>query len=76
MLKRLYDRVLALAGSPHATLWLAAIAFAESSFFPIPPDVLLVPMALARRDRAWRYAAICTAASVIGGMFGYLIGYA
>lgn len=76
MLRRLYDHVLALASSPYAAWWLAAIAFAESSFFPIPPDVLLVPMALARRDRAWRYAAICTAASVVGGMFGYLIGFA
>lgn len=76
MLKRFYDRVLALAGSRHAGTWLAVIAFAESSFFPIPPDVLLVPMAIARPDRAWRYAAICTAASVVGGMFGYLIGYA
>ena len=76
MLRRLYDHVIALAASRHAALWLAAIAFAESSFFPIPPDVLLVPMALARPERAWRYAAICTAASVLGGMFGYLIGFA
>ena len=76
MLRRLYDHVLALAASRHASLWLAAIAFAESSFFPIPPDALLVPMALARPDRAWRYAAICTVSSVLGGMLGYLIGYA
>jgi membrane protein YqaA with SNARE-associated domain len=76
MLKRLYDHVLALAASPRAGVWLAVIAFAESSFFPIPPDALLVPMALARPDRAWRYAAICTLASVLGGMLGYLIGYA
>jgi membrane protein YqaA with SNARE-associated domain len=75
MLRRLYDRVLTLAASPNAAWWLAAIAFAESSFFPIPPDVLLVPMALARRDRAWRYATICTAASVLGGMLGYVIGF-
>jgi membrane protein YqaA with SNARE-associated domain len=75
MLRRLYDRVLALAGSRQAPWWLAAIAFAESSFFPIPPDVLLVPMALARPQRAWRLAAICTAASVTGGMLGYFIGY-
>ena len=76
MLRRLYDRVLALAASPRAPWWLAAIAFAESSFFPIPPDALLVPMALARPERAWRYALICTIASVAGGALGYLIGYA
>lgn len=75
MLRRLYDRVLRLAASPFAPLWLAAIAFAESSFFPVPPDALLVPMSLARPDRAFRYAVICTAASVAGGMLGYLIGY-
>jgi len=76
MLQRLYTRVLALAAAPNAPWWLAAVAFAESSFFPIPPDVLLVPMALARPHRAWRLATICTVASVIGGAFGYLIGYA
>jgi membrane protein YqaA with SNARE-associated domain len=76
MLQRLYRRVLALSAGPYAPAWLAAIAFAESSFFPIPPDVLLIPMALARPDRAWRLAGICTVASVIGGAFGYLIGYA
>jgi membrane protein YqaA with SNARE-associated domain len=76
MLQRFYQRVLALSAGPHAPAWLAAIAFAESSFFPIPPDVLLIPMALARPDRAWRLAGICTVASVIGGAFGYLIGYA
>ena len=76
MLRRLYGRVMALAGSPNAAWWLALIAFAESSFFPIPPDALLVPMALARPRAAWRFAAICTAASVIGGALGYLIGFA
>ncbi len=65
-----------LAASRYAPLWLAAIAFAESSFFPVPPDALLIPMALARPDRAIRYALICTVASVAGGMLGYLIGYA
>jgi membrane protein YqaA with SNARE-associated domain len=69
-------RTLALAASPRAMWWLAAIAFAESSFFPIPPDALLIPMALARPDRAWRFAAVCTGASVVGGALGYLIGYA
>ncbi len=57
MLHRLYMRTLALAASPRAPWWLAALAFAESSFFPIPPDALLIPMALARPDRAWRLAA-------------------
>jgi membrane protein YqaA with SNARE-associated domain len=69
-------RTLALAASPRAGWWLFGIAFAEASFFPIPPDALLIPMALARPDRAWRLAAICLAGSVIGGALGYLIGYA
>ncbi len=76
MLRRLYARTLALSADRRAPWWLAAIAFAESSFFPIPPDALLIPMALARPDRAWRYAAICTIASVAGGALGYYIGYA
>ena len=75
MLHRLYARTLALASSPRALWWLAAIAFAESSFFPIPPDALLIPMALARPDRAWRFALVCTIASVAGGALGYFIGY-
>lgn len=76
MLHSLYHRVLALAAHPQAVLWLAAISFAESSFFPIPPDALLIPMILARPDRAFRLALICTAASVAGGVLGYVIGYA
>lgn len=76
MLRRLYDRVLALAGSRLAPVWLAVISFAESSIFPIPPDALLIPMCLARPDRAWRLALICTVASVLGGVLGYFIGYA
>lgn len=75
MIRRLYDWTIALAGKPHAETALAAIAFAESSFFPLPPDLILVPMALANPHRAWRYAAICTAASVVGGILGYGIGY-
>ena len=63
-----------MAGGPQASFWLFAVAFAESSFFPIPPDALLLPMCLARPQRAYRFAAICTAASVLGGCFGYLIG--
>jgi membrane protein YqaA with SNARE-associated domain len=69
-------RTLALAASPRAPWWLAAIAFAEASFFPIPPDALLIPMALARPDRAWRLALVCTIGSVAGGALGYFIGYA
>jgi membrane protein YqaA with SNARE-associated domain len=74
MFKRLYHRILLLAESKHAPFALAAIAFAESSFFPIPPDVILIPMSLATPRRAWRYAAIATVASVAGGMVGYAIG--
>jgi membrane protein YqaA with SNARE-associated domain len=75
MLRNLYHRVLALAASPRAPLWLAVVAFAESSFFPIPPDALLIPMALAQPRRAWHFALICTVASVCGGALGYFIGY-
>src|SRR5450755_1920048 len=75
MLRRLYAWLMRLSASRHAATALAAIAFAESSFFPIPPDVLLAPMVLTRPERAWRYAAICAAGSVIGGMAGYAIGY-
>ena len=74
MFKRLYQWTLSLAESPRATWALAAIAFAESSFFPIPPDVVLVPMALAKPPRALFYAGVCTIASVLGGMLGYAIG--
>jgi len=73
-LRRLYDWTLVLSASRRAGWALAGIAFAESSFFPVPPDVMLVPMALARPSQAWRYAAICTLASVIGGLLGYAIG--
>ncbi|MDB5546296.1 MAG: DedA family protein [Hyphomicrobiales bacterium] len=75
MFKRLYHWTLSLAESPRATWALGAIAFAESSFFPIPPDVILVPMSLARPKRAWFYAGICTVASVAGGILGYGIGW-
>jgi membrane protein YqaA with SNARE-associated domain len=70
----LYSRVRSLAEGPYAERALAAVAFAESSFFPIPPDVLLAPMALANPKRGWRYALIATVASVVGGMLGYAIG--
>jgi membrane protein YqaA with SNARE-associated domain len=75
MLRRLYDRMIEIAAGPNAIWALLAIAFAESSFFPIPPDVLLIPMMLARPQAAWRLAAYCTLASVAGGLLGYAIGY-
>lgn len=74
MLRRLYDWCIAAAGQRHAAWIMGAVSFAESSFFPIPPDVMLVPISLARPDRAYHYAALCTAASVAGGILGYLIG--
>ena len=74
MLKKLYDWVLGLAASKWAEFWLALIAVIESSFFLIPADVLFLPMALARPARAYRYALIATAASVVGGMLGYALG--
>jgi membrane protein YqaA with SNARE-associated domain len=75
MLRKLYDWVFSLARSKHATKALAAVSFAESSVFPIPPDVMLAPMVLTRPDRAYFYATICTVASVLGGILGYAIGY-
>jgi membrane protein YqaA with SNARE-associated domain len=75
MLRRLYDRMIEISAGPHAIWALLAIAFAESSFFPLPPDVLLIPMMLARPQAAWRLAAYCTLASVAGGLLGYAIGY-
>jgi membrane protein YqaA with SNARE-associated domain len=70
----LYDRVLAWSAHRRAPAILATLSFAESSFFPIPPDVMLAPMCLARRDRAWWFATLCTVSSVAGGVLGYLIG--
>ncbi len=75
MFRALYDWTLRLAHHRHAIRSMAAISFAESSVFPIPPDVVLVPLILAQRDKAYRIAAICTIASVLGGMLGYCIGY-
>lgn len=71
----LYDRVLTWARHRHAERYLAALSFAESSFFPIPPDVMLAPMCLAERKKAWRYATVTTLTSVAGGIAGYFIGY-
>jgi membrane protein YqaA with SNARE-associated domain len=74
MLRRLYDWCIDAAGKPHAIWVMGGVSFAESSFFPVPPDIMLIPMALSRPDRAWRYAVACTLASVAGGVLGYLIG--
>lgn len=74
MLRSLYDRCVNAAGRPHATWLMGAISFVESSFFPIPPDTMLIPMSLARPDRAWFYAHVCTLTSVAGGLLGYYIG--
>lgn len=74
MFRALYDWTLRLAGHRHAIRWMAVISFCESSFFPIPPDVMVVPMVLARRDQAYFIATVCTIASVLGGMLGYAIG--
>ncbi len=75
MLRRLYDRLVVLSNHPSAIWVLAAVSFAESSFFPIPPDVMLIPMILANRSKAWLFAGVCSIASVVGGFFGYAIGY-
>ena len=74
MSKSLYQWTVSLADSPRATWALGAMAFCESSFFPLPPDLVLIPMSLARPNRALFYAAICTIASVAGGILGYAIG--
>jgi membrane protein YqaA with SNARE-associated domain len=74
MLRRLYEWILDLAGRRSAPWALGAVAFAESSFFPIPPDVMLVPMAVSRPKRVWLYATVATLASVAGGLLGYAIG--
>ncbi len=71
----LYERVMGWSKHRHAPRYLFGLSFAESSFFPIPPDVMLAPMALARPEQAWRYALLTTIASVLGGLLGYLIGY-
>jgi len=75
MLQALYERILRLAAGPNALAALLAVSFVESSFFPIPPDILLIPMILARPRDAWRLAALCMLASVAGGLLGYAIGY-
>jgi membrane protein YqaA with SNARE-associated domain len=75
MIRGLYDWTMRMAGHERAPLFLFAVAFIESSFFPIPPHIMLIPMVLAHRDRAWWYALIATVGSVLGGIAGYGIGY-
>ncbi len=75
MLKKLYHWTLDKAGHRHAERWLAGLSFAESSFFPIPPDVVLAPMCLSKPEKSLRYAFVCTVASVLGALLGYAIGY-
>lgn len=75
MFRGLYDWTMKQAAGRHAQPALAAVSFAESSFFPIPPDVMLIPMVLARPERAWWIATVCTISSVLGGILGYAIGY-
>ena len=74
MLRRIYDWCVAAADKPYALWIIGVVAFAESSFFPVPPDVMLIPMSLARPNKAWLYALVCTVASVAGGVLGYAIG--
>jgi membrane protein YqaA with SNARE-associated domain len=75
LLRRLYEWVLSWSEHRYGAAALALVAFAESSFFPIPPDVLLIPLALGRPARGLWYAALCTACSVLGGLVGYAVGY-
>ncbi len=74
MVRSIYDWMLDMSASPHAMWFLALVAFAESSFFPIPPDIMLIPMILALPNKAWKIAGLATVSSVVGGFFGYGIG--
>ena len=74
MIKILYNKTMELAGHPQAIYFLAIVSFIEASFFPIPPDGMLIPMVLMHPSRAWLYALVATICSVLGGIFGYLIG--
>ncbi|HYG85897.1 MAG TPA: VTT domain-containing protein [Azospirillum sp.] len=75
MLKPLYNWILQRAARKDAVWWMAGVSFAESSFFPLPPDIMLVPMCLAEPKKLWWYTNICAFASLLGGLFGYLLGY-
>lgn len=72
--RKIYDYIINLSSNKHALWWLFAISFIESSFFPIPPDIMLIPMILATPKQAWKIAGVCTIASVIGAYLGYVIG--
>jgi membrane protein YqaA with SNARE-associated domain len=74
MLRKVYDWCIAAAYKPYALWLMGLVSFVESSFFPIPPDTMLIPMSLARPDKAWSYATVCTITSVAGGVLGYAIG--
>lgn len=74
LFSKLYHKMIQWAAHPHASFYLATLSFAESSVFPIPPDVMLAPMTLAKPSKAWRYASITTLSSVAGGLFGYCLG--
>ena len=74
-MRRIYDWMMRMAADKRAPRALALVSFVESSFFPIPPDVMLIPMVLSRREKAWWYATIATVASVLGGLLGYAIGF-
>jgi membrane protein YqaA with SNARE-associated domain len=76
MLRRIYDWCIGAASKPYATWLLGVVSFAESSVFPVPPDAMLIPMSLARPDRAYFFATVCTVTSVVGGLLGYFIGAA
>ncbi len=75
LVRKIYDSVIHLSASKHALAWLFVISFVESSFFPIPPDIMLIPMILATPKQAWKIAGVCTIASVIGAYLGYIIGF-
>ena len=75
LFRKLYDWTLKKSNDPKASWFLAIISFAESSFFPIPPDIILIPMVITNRIKAWTYATICTVSSVLGGILGYFIGF-
>ena len=75
MLRPLYNRILKLSARKDAVWWMAGVSFAESSFFPLPPDIMLVPMCLSEPKKLWRYTNICALASLIGGLFGYAVGF-
>ena len=73
-IRKIYDWIIRLSGNHNALIWLFIISFVESSFFPIPPDIMLIPMILATPKKAWKIAGVCTIASVIGAYLGYIIG--